>query len=149
MYKNVLLILLSPLLYVPSTTLEFPFRRMVQVSHFKKFFCILGQIFYTNCCCFLVCARDMQLKRVCVENCRKLLHCWQVNVVLFIPSFIHLFIYLSINIWRLCFFSGLITRTGNTRYDHSLPFELIYQNINSQLLLTTVFLQNYYSASNI
>ena len=100
MYNNVLLIylVLSPLLHAPSTILEFPCRRMVQVCHLKNLLC-LGTNFYTNYCYFLVRTWDMQLKRVCVENCRKLLYCWQVNVMLFwfTPSSIHsfiLFIYL-------------------------------------------------------
>ena len=97
MYNNVLLILstVTTLTCSQSTILEFPCRRMVQVCHLKSLLC-LGTNFYTNYCCFLVCIWDMQLKRVCVENCRKLLHCWQVNVVLFIHSFIHSFIYLFI-----------------------------------------------------
>ena len=133
-YNNVLLILstATTLTCSQSTILEFPCRRMVQVFHLKNLLC-LGTNFYTNYCCFLVCIWDMQLKRVCVENCRKLLDCWQVNVVLFTQALT----------WWLCFFSGLITRTGNTRYDHSfLRFELIYQNINSHLLLLYFFCRN-------
>ena len=101
MYNNVLLILstVTTLTCSQSTILEFPCRRMVQVCHLKNLLC-LGTNFYTNYCCFLVCIWDMQLKRVCVDNCRKLLHCWQVNVMLFIHSiihsFIHSFIYLFI-----------------------------------------------------
>ena len=133
LYKNVLLIL-----YITVTTLicsQYYFRVSFWKDgtslSFKEFRLCLGTNFDTNYCCFLVCTWDMQLKRVCVENCRNLLHCWQVNVVLFIHSIIHslihLFIYLFTQVltWWLCFFSDLITRTGNTRYDHSfLPFEL-------------------------
>ena len=96
MYNDVLLILstVTTLTCSQSTILEFPCRRMVQVCHLKNVLC-LGTNFYTKYCCFLVCIWDVQLKRVCVENCRKLLHCW--HCYSFIPSSIHsfiLFIYL-------------------------------------------------------
>ena len=95
MYNNVLLILstVTTLTCSQSTILEFPCRRMVQVCHLKNLLC-LGKNFTQTIVVFLfVYIWDMQLKRVCVDNCRKLLHCCQVNVMLFIHSIIHSFIH--------------------------------------------------------